>query len=378
MMSPIVVRATHCAIAAIFCALALAGCETTTSLGKKIDYKSVSSAPALEIPPDLKSPAYDDRYNVSTASGLAARDATKPKTGDQIAPNQIGDAKIVKEGNERWLHVKATPEQAWNVTRKFWLDNGFVLATELPGSGLLETDWAENRAEMPPDFLRSSIGKYADLFYTTYKREKFHTRIERGNEPGTVDIFVSSRVMEQVPTAKIDNSSPAAFAWAVLPPNAGLDAEWLARLMVRFGIPETQANDSLRATGPGGTATPDRAQLEKASDGVNQLVLDDSFDRAWRRVGLALDRIGFTVVDRDRSKGQYFVRYSDPETAARNEGLLNKLMFWRSKDEKPEQYRITIAQSDPRSVVTVQDPNGSPDKSVNGEKILTLLKDQLK
>jgi outer membrane protein assembly factor BamC len=377
MMSSSVARAAHCAIAVAVSALLLAGCETTTSLGKKIDYKSVSSAPSLEIPPDLKSPAYDDRYNVSTASGLAARDATKPKTGDQIAPNQIGDAKIIKAGNERWLHVTTTPEAAWNITRKFWLDNGFVLATELPGSGLLETDWAENRAETPPDFLRSSIGKYADLFYTTYKREKYHTRIERGNDPGTVDIYVSSRVMEQVPTAKIDNSSPAAFAWAVLPPNPGLDAEWLARLMVRFGIPETQANDSLRATGPG-TTTQDRAELQKASDGVNQLVLDDSFDRAWRRVGLALDRIGFTVVDRDRSKGQYFVRYSDPESAVKSEGLLNKLMFWRTKDEKPEQYRITIAQSDPRSVVTVQDPSGTPDKSVNGEKILTLLKDQLK
>ncbi len=378
-MKPMIsARVAHCALAVTLAALALGGCETTTSLGKKIDYKSVTSTPSLEIPPDLKSPTYDDRYNVSTASGLAASSATKPRTGDQIAPNQIADAKIVKAGNERWLHVTATPEQAWNITRKFWLDNGFVLATELPGSGLLETDWAENRAEMPPDFLRSTIGKYADLFYTTYKREKFHTRIERGNDPGTVDIYVSSRVMEQVPTAKIDNSSPVAFAWAVLPPNPGLDAEWLARLMVRFGIPETQANDSLRATAPGGAAAPDRAQLEKAPDGVNQLVLDDSFDRAWRRVGLALDRIGFTVVDRDRSKGQYYVRYSDPETAAKNEGFLTKLMFWKSKDEKPEQYRITIAQSDPRSVVTVQDPGGSPDKSATGEKILSLLKDQLK
>ena len=365
------------ALAVALTALALAGCETTTSIGKKIDYKSVASTPSLEIPPDLKSPQYDDRYNVSTASGLAARDATKPKTGEQIAPNQIADAKIVKEGNERWLHAKATPEQAWNITRQFWLDNGFVLASELPNSGIMETDWAENRAEMPPDFLRSTIGKYSDLFYTTYKREKFHSRVERGTEPGTVDIYLSSRVMEQVPTAKIDNSSPAAFAWAVLPPNPGLDAEWLGRLMVRFGIPETQASEAVRTAGPGG-GTPDRALLQKAPDGVNQLVLDDSFDRAWRRVGLALDRIGFTVVDRDRSKGQYFVRYADPESAAKDEGVLTKLMFWKSKDEKPEQYRITIAQAEPRSVVTVQDPTGTPDKSATGEKILTLLKDQLK
>lgn len=366
------------ALAVALAAFALAGCESIpTSLGKKIDYKSVSNAPALELPPDLKSPAYDDRYNVSTASGLAARDATKPKTGDQIAPNQVADAKIVKSGSERWLQVKATPEQAWTTSRQFWLDNGFVLATELPGSGVMETDWAENRAEMPPDLLRSTLGKYADVFYTTYKREKFRTRIERGNEPGMVEIYVSSRVMEQVPTAKIDNSSPTAFAWAVLPPNPGLDSEWLGRMMVRFGLPESQATDALRASGPGGTAQ-ERAKLQKAADGVNQLVVDDGFERAWRRVGLALDRIGFTVVDRDRSKGQYFVRYADPETAARNEGLLTKLMFWRDTTEKPEQYRITVAQADPRSIVTVQDPSGAPDKSVTGEKILTLLKDQLK
>jgi outer membrane protein assembly factor BamC len=364
-------------LAIALAALALGGCETIqTSFGKKIDYKSVSNAPALELPPDLKSPQYDDRYNVSTASGLAARDATKSKT-DQIAPNVIADVRIMKSGNERWLQVKTTPEQAWTTVRQFWLDNGFILATELPTSGVMETDWAENRAELPPDFIRSSVGKLADIFYTTYKREKFRTRIERGTEPGIVEIYISSRVMEQVPTAKIDNSSPAAFAWAVLPPNPGLEAEFLSRLMVRFGLPEAQATESVRATGPGSNA-PERAKLQKASDGVNQLVVDDSFDRAWRRVGLALDRIGFTVVDRDRSKGQYFVRYADPETAARNEGLLTKLMFWRDTTEKPEQYRISIAQADPRSIVTVQDPDGAPDKTATGEKILSLLKDQLK
>ena len=58
--------------------------------------------------------------------------------------------------------------------------------------------------------------------------------------------------------------------------------------------------------------------------------------------------------------------------------MLTRLRFGKSKDEKPEQYRITIAQADPRSVVTVQDPAGAPDKSVTGEKILALLKDQLK
>jgi outer membrane protein assembly factor BamC len=125
--------------------------------------------------------------------------------------------------------------------------------------------------------------------------------------------------------------------------------------------------------------TTEKARLESMPNGGTQLVVDDSFDRAWRRVGLALDRVGFTVVDRDRSKGTYFVRYSNPDTDSKKEKtFFEKLQFWKDDVEKPEQYRITVAQADPRSLVTVQDPDGAPDKSANGEKILALLKDQLK
>jgi outer membrane protein assembly factor BamC len=153
----------------------------------------------------------------------------------------------------------------------------------------------------------------------------------------------------------------------------------LSRLMIRFGTPAPEATAAVQAlaTLPG----PDRARLEKAANGSSELVVDDGFDRAWRRVGLALDRVGFTVVDRDRSKGTYFVRYANPESDSgkKEKGFFEKLMFWKDDAvDKPEQYRITVAQADPRSVVTVQDPNGAPDKTANGEKILALLKDQLK
>ena len=124
----------------------------------------------------------------------------------------------------------------------------------------METDWAENRAELPPDFLRQSMGKFGDVFYTTYKRDKFRTRIERGTEPGTVEIYVSQRRMEQVPTVKIDNVSPAGFAWAVMPPNPGLEAELLTRLMVKFG----DAGCAGRAGGRGGQApAPGRARAHR-------------------------------------------------------------------------------------------------------------------
>ena len=360
-------------------AFVLAGCESmnVSSLGKRIDYKSASSSPALELPPDLTTPQYDDRYAVTSASELAARNSARPQRTELLPTN--ADAHIARAGNERWLVVKGTPEQVWSQVRKFWTDTGFVIASEQPGVGVMETDWAENRAEIPQDLLRKYVGKYLDVFYTTYKRDKFRTRIERGIEPGTVEIYVSHRGMEQVPTTKIDNVQGAAFAWAVMPADPDLEAMMLSRLMMSFGTPEPQA---VAAASPSAPATP-HARLEK-SDGIARLVVDDPFDRAWRRVGLALDRSGFTVVDRDRSAGTYYVRFSDPDADMqrkdREKGFLSKLLnFWKTDDkDKPEQYRIKIVETSPQSTVSVQDPSGNPDRTQASDRILALLRDQLK
>jgi len=376
---PSVSAARSCALVLVVL-LSLAGCESMPSLGKRIDYKSASSAPSLELPPDLTAPQYDDRFQVSTASGLAAQNASRPKQTELLPTNS--DAHIARAGTQRWLVVKTTPEEAWSTVRKFWTDSGFVIATEQPAVGIMETDWAENRADIPQDIFRKYIGKYIDVFYTTYKRDKFRTRIERGSEPGTVEIYVSHRGMEQVPTTKIDNVQGAGFGWGLMPPNPGLEAEMLSRLMMRFGTPQAVAE---AATSPSAAANaPVHARLEKA-DGLSKLIVDDPFDRAWRRVGLALDRTGFTVVDRDRSTGTYYVRFADPDTEMakkdREKGFLSKLVnFWKKDDdkEKPEQYRIKVAEASPQSAVTVEDTTGKPDRSPASERILTLLRDQLK
>jgi outer membrane protein assembly factor BamC len=368
--------------------VSLAGCETFTSgasLGKRIDYKSTATAPALEIPPDLDTPRFDDRFTApTTASGVAAQQAGGRARQTELLP-QNPDARIVRAGTERWLVVKSSPDAAWNTVRQFWTDLGFVVAVEQPAIGVMETDWAENRAEIPNDPVRNLIGKYIDIFYMTYKRDKFRTRVERGVEPGTVEIYISHRGMEQVPTAKIDNYTPAAFAWAVLPPNPSLEAEMLSRMMLRFGAPQPAVATAMAATAPpvpGQPAAADRARLERSADGTARLVIDDTFDQSWRRVGLALDRTGFTVVDRDRTGGLYYVRYADPDadaTKARESGWFDKLLFWKTDDkDRPEQYRIKVAEEPPRSVVTVQDPKGATDRSPNSERILALLREQLR
>ena len=74
--------------------LLLAACSTASDLleGKKVDYKSAGQLPTLEIPPDLTTPARDNRYVVpdtgkssATLSGYQADRAQQAKTGNVTA-----------------------------------------------------------------------------------------------------------------------------------------------------------------------------------------------------------------------------------------------------------------------------------------------------
>ncbi len=358
----------------------LNGCETVNefSFSKRIDYKSSSSTPPLEVPPDLTMPQYDDRYAVTSASEMNSRDRRAEMREKSILP-EVPNARIERAGSERWLVVDAEPAEAWEVLRKFWIDTGFVLAEEQPMIGIMETDWAENRAEIPNDLFRRTIGKYLDFFYTTYKRDKFRTRIEEGRTPGTVEIYLSHRGMEQMPTEKSSGGEPTAFAWAVLPPDPELEAEMLMRIMVRFGASEEQVRTLV--------AESDSPRVYRAriinSNNMPQLEIDDNFDRTWRRVGLALDRVGFTVTDRDRSQGVYYVRYADPDSdtvKAEESGWLAKLAFWRSNKNtvKPEQYRVNVASAeDNRTLVNIiPEDVQAPQSDI--EQILVILEEQLR
>src|SRR5438105_6995281 len=216
MLHAYLIRCIAATLVATSLAALLAGCETMSmSLGKKIDYKSSASAPALEIPPDLTTPAYDDRYFAATASGAAAARATG-KPSEVLPPNP--EARLVRAGSERWVVVKTSPEAAWSALREFWTQNGFVVAIEQPTLGIMETDWAENRAGSPQTAVAKYLGKYIDFITDTYRRDKFRTRIERGNESGTVEIYITHYGAAQLPT-KTKGGSPEDWQWQATPPN---------------------------------------------------------------------------------------------------------------------------------------------------------------
>ena len=361
----------------------LGACSSLTLEQKKIDYKSAGKAPSLEVPPDLSTANQDDRFAVPDINtrGSATysvynkeRENAPKREGGNLLP-ELSNARVDRAGSQRWLVVKATPDQVWPVVREFWQENGFIIKIENPESGIMETDWAENRAKIPQDLIRSVLGKVLDGLYSTAERDKFRTRLEPSKETGFTEVYVSHRGMYEVIKG---GDGGTQTVWEPRPSDPELEADFLRRLMVRFGVEDTRAQAQLA----GGT-TQERAKLTRPGDGGGSLALFDPFDRAWRRVGLALDRVGFTVEDRDRSRGIYYVRYIDPELDIEKQGKKGwfpKLAFWRGDDKKKvqEQYQIQVTEAGEGSQVKLLAKDGATDKSDTASKILTLLFEQLK
>ena len=325
----------------------------------EMEYETAGRNPPLEVPPDLTGPDTEGRYIVpdlnpsesKTYSAYSRELANGQNEGanTRLLPANSDNSMIRTErsGTQRWLVVKSEPETVWPIVKDFWKEMGFSIKIEIPEAGVIETDWAENRAVTPQNILLREV--------STIERDKFRTRLERG-ESGTTEIYISHRGMDR-------------------PADPDLEAEILARLVVYFGVAKEQAKSIVT-----NTRTKDRAYLDGEKGDV--LTMDGAFDRSWRRVGLALDRIGFTVEDRDRSAGLYFVRYVDPDNKINEEpGAWDKFLPWEKGEEegnKPVEYRIQVSGTESGSEVKVVNKDGSLQKSDIADRILNLLYEQLR
>lgn len=370
----------------------LAGCDSlkTITEPERIDYKSAGKVDTrrLEIPPNLTQLQRDNRYAIPaenrgtvTASGynMQQQGGGQKVTASNVAPAAINDMRIERAGNQRWLVVKQAPDALWPLIKDFWQDSGFLINVEIPDAGVMETDWAENRLKIPQGFLRNSLGKMLDSVYDTGERDKFRTRLERGAD-GYTEIYISHRGAQEVLSGGGAGSGKESTTWTSRPSEPELEAQFLSLLMTRLGSEEVKTKAAVANALP----MQARARLIKGADG-NYVETDEGFDRAWRRVGLALDRVGFTVEDRDRSQGLYFVRYVDQDEEAKNKsagekGFFSRMFSWGSSDKPKaaQRYRVSVKENGTRSQVVVLNADGRPDTSSAAGKILNLLSEQLK
>ena len=412
-------------IAASLLTIWLSACDSIPFIDNSSDYKGAGRAKPLEVPPDLTGVNSSDAYSVpggSTTYNTYNQGQEGQEVGvEKVLPTSEG-VRMEKAGAQRWLVVKAPAEKVWPVIRDFWIDQGFAVRVENADTGVMETEWIQAdaiKAAEDKKNIGQKFDKWLDKLSGLADRRKFRTRLERGEKEGFTEIYMTHRTVSGAPDdgkneiqtqlGKIDTGYRADGSKgnkAEEEIDADLDAELLRRLMVKLGLSEKQAQQI--AANP---ASEKHAEVTKEADSSVTLSLNDPFDRGWRRVGLALDRIGFVTEDKDRSKGVYFVRYTDvdiDDSPTKKKGLLESLKFWgkddpevenksKPKDEKTiidklkfwkgddgktdpsKQYRIQLVDADNgKTRVNVVDADGKNNRSSTGNRIIALLYDQLK
>jgi len=380
-MKSLMSRKTVFAAALLSAALVLQGCSGFRSMlngDDSVDYKSVVRSDPLSIPPDLTQAASDPRYR-APASGTTtfsqfqqagqANAKGVPSSQSAVLPTRA-DMRVMRDGDLRWLVVDMPPDKVFSLTADFWVETGFSLDVTDPKAGLMITNWAENRAKIPESFIREALGKVLDGLWDSGTRDKFRTRIERAGNNRT-EIYISHQHMEE---KNYSTQGQVDVRWMNGKEDPGLNAAMIARLMVFLG---EDVDGARKKMGQAQMAKQD-APVSTPDGDKSALVIAESFDRAWRRVGVALDSGNFAVDDRDRAAGDFYVRYVDTDTGMKREdpGFFSKL-FGAKDPAKAPTYRLHLTDQGGKTEVTVFDADGKRDTSPTAQRILGVLSGKL-
>jgi outer membrane protein assembly factor BamC len=361
---------------ALACLLLVSACSIYDKMApgaKKVDYKKSKPTDTLEVPPDLSSHTINEAPASIDIAGTTYSEfgtGLPAGGGSTVLPDQAS-MRVERDGDQQWLVVQGVPDQVWPQVKEFWLQEGFLINKEDPRVGILETGWLENRADIPRGMIRNVLGKVIDSAYTAATRDQYRTRLERGVDSGFTEVYVTHRGVEEVVSGTAVDPTTT---WTPRPSDPELEAEMLKRLMVFLGVEEQRAAVMVEQQ----TEQSVRAQLVSDSAG-DMLIIDEDFSRAWRRTGVALDRVGFAVEDRARSDGIYYVQYNDPLADQNKEGFFTRIGLWSTDDEADgTQYQIVLQANGPSTNVIVNDSQGERDTTVTAKRILTLLEEQLR
>jgi outer membrane protein assembly factor BamC len=345
----------------------------------KVDYKKSGDVrgPNLALPPDLITAQADRRYVVQDGTATMSEYNQAVKKSSQTRQNVltgIPGMKIERDGDRRWLVVDKSATELYPQVKDFWQENGFLLVIDSPSTGIMETDWAENRAKIPQDIIRRTLGRVLDSAYDSGERDKFRSRLEV-QKPDVTEIYITHKGAIETPV-KDSSGAMITTQWTVRPTDPELEAVFLTRLMERLGMTQEQARAQVAAT----TTAPKTPRAKLVEEGnTTRIEMTSSFDRAWRDVGLALDRSNFTVEDRDRSRGIYFVRYVNPKELGDSRGWFSRTFGSSSDaDKKAKLYRVVVqARGENQIAILVQDSEGKPENTTTGNQLLTTLDRQL-
>ncbi|KAA0073466.1 outer membrane protein assembly factor BamC [Paraburkholderia sp. T12-10] len=386
----------------------VAGCSTSSPT--KVDYKSDSKSKevSLAIPPNFLDEAADQRSlppqsGEASLSGLAQVQKVAPSENAVMPP--VKGMHIQRDGTESWLVIdNRSPDEVWPRIRRFWQEQGFLLVVDQRDKHVLETDWNETRPQINQGLIRNTLSKAMGNAYVAAERNKYRTRLEAAPSGGTY-VFISQKGMREA----LEGPNSDTTKWEAKPNDPALELEYLKRLMAGLALADSRGDTAgpvaadiapapaSAATAKKGKADADaaavaarNATLSAQSQAVQtastnaqytstELTLDEPYEQAWARVGLALDRSNFTVNDRDQSGGLYYISYVDPKDKSSDEQGFWSQVFHGRKEKVAKQYRINVkAVTENQTRVAVVDDKGAIQSSGPAKEIMSLLVDQLR
>ena len=359
-------KTTHLAVLAALC-MSLAACSGGAG-NSRLDYKEAKSLPGLEVPPDLTAPTNTGIEEIPQGgAGDGSEAAAAGRGGPQVLPLAKG-IEIKRDGAERWLLIDTDAERLWPRLRDFWPTLGLELALDQPRAGLMETAWAENRADAPGGYIASMVKKVFKNAYSADTRDKYRLRLEP-REEGKVELFLTHYGIKEVIAS--ESADIVQTAWEVRPSDPELANEVLNRLVLFLGGGETAAREVL-------TKAPmpvPRARLEG-----DMLIVTEGFSRSWRLTGIALDRLGLVVDDRNRSEGLYYISKVDllEDATVESKSWFGGMFSSGEKDKATLQRQILLRGDEQATRISVRDLEGNPDHSATAVKILQRLQEALK
>ncbi|HBH34878.1 MAG TPA: hypothetical protein DDW45_00195 [Gammaproteobacteria bacterium] len=382
-------NAIHLLIAGML-VFGLSACESM-SVGnvlpeKEVDYKKSRQASGnLEIPPDLTSDTMAPGGVDFGGTSPAVTTYSAYKSGQRKAGSGGGrdvlplNPKITMEndGDKHWLVIQGSPNAVWTKTIDFWQDMGIILVEQDPTAGVMRTDWIENRANIKSDFITNFVRKTLNSLYSSGTRDQFRVRLERGTG-GRTELYLTHSQMVEKLVGEYGSRDVEAdrSVWDHGKSDHELEAIMLNKIMVYMGASDQR---SRQVSSSSASSSKPLSELTTAG-GNSQLQVFSDFPRTWRLVGIAMNRVGFTVEDRNRTEGQYYVRYNDPAGEQQKDGILSKMAFWRSDDKGIAQRYIIQVQKDSssESVVYVLNEDGSQADGSTSRRMLSLIQSQLR